>query len=887
MRLFLVDASAGSENCLILNARAPDDIQHRLEIVGAYRFVYVVLSQKHENDKDVEMFVQTRVQQSGFFLKKSNMEDSRMSFIHPTTHTFVISRRVFKLAVPISDYRHLFRELQTLASTSKYVDCVLGKDGTPIEDLIVSKGLKGWFEFDNNHPTVTRLPTQGSSQMIPRYRYTLSGTPSLRSILATSSLDTKGLTTPNLSVLVVHQYSKDPSLFAIQDSSSPDNDAVGCTIEHVNAYIANYNPTFVALHDLNNMDNRLSVKARLNHKPYPESCDQVLIDTYLWCKDLVPMKKDYSLFGLADHFEWPTDTPMATCSVISNLLAKLGIVELILQISMRTGQPCSKTRSKLGRVEWMMVHRFRAVNCIPPDRNITGGEDYEAGMVLDPYTGIYSDEWTMLLDFRSLYPSICIEYNLCFSHDGRILCHVLRDLIETRKALAIKEKTCFKTFVYRICLKLLANATYGALACPQSRLYSLNIAKIITLRGREQLQLLRSFVDDTYAQCRVIYGDTDSVMVTLPKKNNTIEAVRALAAEIVKRTNSRYTYLELEHEEVFSVFILFGKKRYAAVPWTATSNGQVIFKGLDLVKRGFAPAGSRLCEAAVMAMISGLKTGTEIIADTYKSLKELLLLLDINELELSDLVITKELSKQPSQYNDVTNQHHVQAALSSGMSFFKGDFITYVMTASPDPTVTVPVPRFYYKYLRHAQMSLAKEWYQAHIVGMVDRVLSIYPAHTMVRLQSFIHESAVQGIVSILGIVASTMASLKPVVPLPAHARIVCKYCRHVTMFYGYGRLVFDAESRNLHTGSMHSHVSIMDVTRLILPDLFICRSCKQTLTFETVPKEQLHVLANVGYAVAQYNCEFCQSVVIRSLSELAAKKNTQPAIFAKNQKKD
>lgn len=146
---------------------------------------------------------------------------------------------------------------------------------------------------------------------------------------------------------------------------------------------------------------------------------------------------------------------------------------------------------------------------------------YSGGLVLEPKRGFY-DQFILLLDFNSLYPSIIQEYNICFttidhaqpppdSGGGQdedewfsklrlpepseplgILPSEIRVLVERRRKVKqlLKEargnpELAMEYDIRQKALKLTANSMYGCLGFPNSRFYAKPLAALVTSKGRE------------------------------------------------------------------------------------------------------------------------------------------------------------------------------------------------------------------------------------------------------------------------------------------------------------------------------------------------------------------------------------------------------------------
>ena len=234
---------------------------------------------------------------------------------------------------------------------------------------------------------------------------------------------------------------------------------------------------------------------------------------------------------------------------------------------------------------------------------------FVGGEVLTPEKGFY-DTLVATLDFNSLYPSLIQSHKLCFlslihpddlhlykgRHDLEIvsinigppsnqvyhwvvnrrtaLPEILAELVKQRKIVkaqqAAEEDPVMEAILNQRqnAFKLVANATYGFTGFEYSPWPCLPIAVCTTVKGRNAIQTAKSVAETEYG-ARVIYGDTDSIMVIFPGLNDMPAADRLpyvfdLAKKAAARISAEFTApMRIEFEKVYYPYLLLAKKRYS------------------------------------------------------------------------------------------------------------------------------------------------------------------------------------------------------------------------------------------------------------------------------------------------------------------------------------
>ncbi len=311
------------------------------------------------------------------------------------------------------------------------------------------------------------------------------------------------------------------------------------------------------------------------------------------------------------------------------IMAKVCQIQNIVEMAKACWVPMSflSERGQQIKVFSQMAYKARQLGFLIPTfrRQGAAGEDkYEGATVLEAQTGAYYGPITAL-DFASLYPSIMVAHNLCYSTlvmDPRydnlpgvtyekfgphkfaqgvtsLLPTILTDLKayrkKAKKLMAAAEGTPMEA-VYngqQLAYKISMNSIYGFTGASKGMLPCVPIASTVTMRGRQMIEETKNYVEANFPGAKVRYGDTDSVMVEFDvqgrKGQDAIDyswQQGELAAEACTKLFKAPNDLELE--KVYCPYFLYSKKRYAAKMYEGASDkeGRPILKedGTRLVK---------------------------------------------------------------------------------------------------------------------------------------------------------------------------------------------------------------------------------------------------------------------------------------------------------------
>jgi DNA polymerase I len=381
---------------------------------------------------------------------------------------------------------------------------------------------------------------------------------------------------------------------------------------------------------------------------------------------------------------------------MDNACCVIGIAEAVLDFAMQLSSLVSLPLDHVGsaavgfRVEWFLIKHAQKIGELIPRRIEQPYRPYAGGLVLTPKPGLHEN--IAVLDFKSMYPSLMIAYNLSpdtyvqpnesvpksgvyeapeVGHRFRrepagFYKEVLGYLINVRGEVRSKmDKLSQKSVEYRVldarqkAVKVITNAAYGYAGWIGARWYMKPVAEAATAWGRHMI--LNAVRMAEKAGLKVVYGDTDSIFLT-----HEPEKIRKLSKEIEEKLG-----LEIKPDKVYTrIFFTEAKKRYAGL----LEDGQLDIVGLEVVRGDWAAIAKKVQEKVLEMILKeeSPEKAAEFVQQLISELRQ-------KRVPYRDLVIWKTLTKAPEEYE--VKASHVEAAkilMKKGWSLTVGDKVGYV-----------------------------------------------------------------------------------------------------------------------------------------------------------------------------------------------------------------
>ncbi len=389
------------------------------------------------------------------------------------------------------------------------------------------------------------------------------------------------------------------------------------------------------------------------------------------------------------------------------------VMKLILVLARISSMPMEDV-SRQGVSRWIRnflqrEHRHRNM-LIPTPQDILAakgktatkatikGKKYKGAIVVEPVPGVHFN--VAIMDFPSLYPSIIKVWNLgyqsilCRHPECRgnlvpgtphwvctkrralesLLIGSLRDLRVQWYKPKSKDKSLTSDLrswynVTQGALKVILNASYGVFGAESFDLYCPPVAEATAAIGRHSIMQILAKAEELGIQ--VLYGDTDSLFLKNPSRQQTEELAHWTETELK---------MSLDVDKVYRYAVFSSrKKNYLGV----LEDGTVDVKGLTgkkrhipiLIKKSFEKMKTRLAMVVTPADFENAKRDiAQIVRDCHMQLKR-------REWEsMSDLAFNVVLGEEIEHYTKTTPQHVKAAKMlkENGVDLKAGDLISFV-----------------------------------------------------------------------------------------------------------------------------------------------------------------------------------------------------------------
>ena len=374
---------------------------------------------------------------------------------------------------------------------------------------------------------------------------------------------------------------------------------------------------------------------------------------------------------------------------------------------------------------------------VPMTKHNYNSSPIEGGYVHDIGAGIY--DHVIVLDFKSMYPSMIMKYNICFTTfnpSGEIVApnsvrflakdkregvvpKLLKELMDERDKVkgrmreASEDEREYLDGVQGA-IKILMNTFYGVLASSFYRFTNLDIGSAVTAYARKTItSLIEKLKSENY---KVIYGDTDSIFIESGAASGE-DAVR-VGMELSERV-SREEGVTVEFEKVMDPLFSHGaKKRYAGkIEYPESQRGEILVRGYEVRRTdSFDLQSEALSKVFDLVLGRNIEGAVEYKRDIVDRIRR-----GDKSIDAEGLVISRTV-KEFRSYKDEKSLANVRIAkklMERGETFIPGMKVSWIVTNSrKSPQEVEP-------YIDGVEFQVKPDWeyYARRVEETLDRVL--------------------------------------------------------------------------------------------------------------------------------------------------------------------
>ncbi|WP_049935516.1 DNA polymerase domain-containing protein [Haloplanus natans] len=346
-------------------------------------------------------------------------------------------------------------------------------------------------------------------------------------------------------------------------------------------------------------------------------------------------------------------------------------------------------------VDVYVLHKVHG-NFALPSKGRADAEDYEGGAVFDPITGV--KENVSVLDLKSLYPMCMVTINASpetkvdpEGYDGDtyhapngthfrkepdgVIREMVDELLEEREEKKAERNAndpgseAYEQYDReQQAVKVIMNSLYGVLGWDRFRLYDKEMGAAVTATGRDVIEYTERVVNRN--DKKVIYGDTDSVMIELGAGVSTEDAIEQ-SFQIEERINDSYDEFardelnvaldegeehrfQIEFEKLYRRFFQAGKKkRYAGhIVWKEGKHvDDIDITGFEYKRSDIAPITKEVQRRVIEMIVTG-----DDVDDIEEYVYDVIEDFEAGNVDLDDVGIPGGIGKRLGAYDTDTAQ---------------------------------------------------------------------------------------------------------------------------------------------------------------------------------------------------------------------------------------